>query len=214
MASSGVRRAVAVSVEWLCHPLAKLAEDVATSPVLIAFDLLYVRGRDLGQRPRRERRARHEDLVTGAELVPRRRSLSTLRCLPLVCHATRWSHAAVLRGTRRVWRTPCGSRASADVSSRSAPRPPARPKSWPNWRAFRSRRSSSRSCSSFETCGSKRRNCRQRRRLRPRGCPRAVSSRSRKLGVPWDNGADPAGAERRLALENLHEGARPREVGH
>src|SRR5919106_678914 len=155
MASSGVRRAVAVSVEWLCHPLAKLAEDVATSPVLIAFDLLYVRGRDLGQRPRRERRARHEDLVTGAELVPRRRSLSTLRCLPLVCHATRWSHAAVLRGTRRVWRTPCGSRASADVSSRS-----------------------------------------------------------RKLGVPWDNGADPAGAERRLALENLHEGARPREVGH
>src|SRR5206468_10431752 len=46
--------------EWLRNP-----DDsaVATPPVLIAFDVLYAKGRDISQRPLRERRARLEDLL-------------------------------------------------------------------------------------------------------------------------------------------------------
>jgi bifunctional non-homologous end joining protein LigD len=42
---------------------------VATPPVLIAFDVLYMKGRDVSQRPLRERRARLEDLLAGANVV-------------------------------------------------------------------------------------------------------------------------------------------------
>jgi bifunctional non-homologous end joining protein LigD len=57
--------------EWMRDP-----DDfvVATPPVLIAFDVLYVKGRDVSQRPLRERRARLEDLLAGANVVhPARR---------------------------------------------------------------------------------------------------------------------------------------------
>src|SRR5206468_10605921 len=46
--------------EWLREPD---HAAVATPPVLIAFDVLYVNGRDISQRPLRERRARLEDLL-------------------------------------------------------------------------------------------------------------------------------------------------------
>ena len=42
---------------------------VATPPVLIAFDVLYVKGRDVSQRPLHERRARLEDIVAGAGFI-------------------------------------------------------------------------------------------------------------------------------------------------
>ncbi len=42
---------------------------VATPPVLIAFDVPYVKGRDVRQRPLRERRARLEDVVAGAGFI-------------------------------------------------------------------------------------------------------------------------------------------------
>jgi bifunctional non-homologous end joining protein LigD len=37
--------------------------------VLIAFDVLYLKGRDIRERPLRERRARLEDLLDGADFV-------------------------------------------------------------------------------------------------------------------------------------------------
>jgi ATP-dependent DNA ligase len=37
--------------------------------VLIAFDMLYVKGRDISQRPLRERRAGLEDVVAGVYLL-------------------------------------------------------------------------------------------------------------------------------------------------
>jgi bifunctional non-homologous end joining protein LigD len=37
--------------------------------VLIAFDALYVKGRDISQKPLRERRARLEELLGGADRV-------------------------------------------------------------------------------------------------------------------------------------------------
>jgi len=40
-----------------------------TPPVLIAFDVLYVKGRDVSQRPLHERRARLEDIVAGAGFI-------------------------------------------------------------------------------------------------------------------------------------------------
>ena len=43
--------------------------ELATPPVLIAFDVLYLKGRDLSQRPLRERRPRLEDLLDGVDLV-------------------------------------------------------------------------------------------------------------------------------------------------
>jgi len=52
--------------EWLRDPDESV---VATPPVLIAFDVLYVKGRDVSQRPLRERRARLEDVVAGAGFI-------------------------------------------------------------------------------------------------------------------------------------------------
>jgi bifunctional non-homologous end joining protein LigD len=52
--------------DWLRH---RQPDGLATSPVLIAFDLLYVSGRDLAKRPLRERRARLEVLLDGADRV-------------------------------------------------------------------------------------------------------------------------------------------------
>ena len=57
--------------EWLRDPDKSV---VATPPVLIAFDVLYVKGRDVSQRPLRERPTRLEDLLAGADVVyPARR---------------------------------------------------------------------------------------------------------------------------------------------
>ena len=52
--------------EWLRDPDDSV---VTTPPVLIAFDVLYVKGRDVSQRPLRERRARLEDVVAGAGFI-------------------------------------------------------------------------------------------------------------------------------------------------
>jgi bifunctional non-homologous end joining protein LigD len=52
--------------DWLRH---RQPAELATPAVLIAFDLLYVKGREVSQRPLRERRARLEDLVGDADLV-------------------------------------------------------------------------------------------------------------------------------------------------
>ena len=57
--------------EWLRDPD---ATAIATPPVLIGIDVLFVKGRDVSQRPLRERRARLEDLLAGASVVyPARR---------------------------------------------------------------------------------------------------------------------------------------------
>ena len=42
---------------------------VATPPVLIAFDVLYVKGRDVSQRPLHERRGRLEEVVASAGFI-------------------------------------------------------------------------------------------------------------------------------------------------
>jgi bifunctional non-homologous end joining protein LigD len=52
--------------EWLRQ---RPVDEVATLPVLIAFDLLYVSGRDLTHQPLRERRRRLEALVARAGQV-------------------------------------------------------------------------------------------------------------------------------------------------
>ena len=52
--------------DWLRDPD---PSAVATPPVLIGFDVLYINGRDLCARPLRDRRARLEDLVAGSGLV-------------------------------------------------------------------------------------------------------------------------------------------------
>jgi bifunctional non-homologous end joining protein LigD len=52
--------------DWLREPD---AEAVATPPMFMAFDLLHQDGRELTGRPLRERRARMEDTVAGADLV-------------------------------------------------------------------------------------------------------------------------------------------------
>jgi bifunctional non-homologous end joining protein LigD len=59
--------------DWLRH---RQPDGLATPPVLIAFDLLYVSGRDLAKRPLRVRRARLEDLLDGADLVHAARRLA------------------------------------------------------------------------------------------------------------------------------------------
>src|SRR5262249_11779763 len=41
--------------------------DIATPPVLIAFDLLYIKSRELTSRPLRDRRRRLEDLIADAD---------------------------------------------------------------------------------------------------------------------------------------------------
>jgi bifunctional non-homologous end joining protein LigD len=57
--------------EWLRDPDESV---VATPPVLIAFDVLYAKARDVSQRPLRVRRAHLEDLLAGANVVyPARR---------------------------------------------------------------------------------------------------------------------------------------------
>ena len=52
--------------DWLRH---RQPAEVATPPVLIAFDVLYLKGRDLTKRPLRERRPRLEALLAHADLV-------------------------------------------------------------------------------------------------------------------------------------------------
>src|SRR2546428_14187404 len=52
--------------EWLRDPD---PAAIATPPVLIAFDVLYVKGRDVSQRPLSERRTRLEDLLGAASVV-------------------------------------------------------------------------------------------------------------------------------------------------
>jgi bifunctional non-homologous end joining protein LigD len=57
--------------DWLREPH---PDAVATPPVLIAFDLLHQDGRELTERPRRDRRARLENAIAGSEfLLPVRR---------------------------------------------------------------------------------------------------------------------------------------------
>jgi bifunctional non-homologous end joining protein LigD len=51
--------------DWLRDP----PDELATPPVLIAFDALYLKGRDISQKPLRERRARLEGLLAGADRV-------------------------------------------------------------------------------------------------------------------------------------------------
>ena len=52
--------------DWLRH---QQRSELATPPVLIAFDVLYVNGRDLFKRPLRDRRPRLEDLLRDVDLV-------------------------------------------------------------------------------------------------------------------------------------------------
>jgi bifunctional non-homologous end joining protein LigD len=60
--------------DWLRDP----PDELATPPVLIAFDALYVKGRDISQAPLHERRARLEDLLAHADRVhPVRRLASS-----------------------------------------------------------------------------------------------------------------------------------------
>ena len=57
--------------EWL---RGRLKDDTATPPLLMAFDCLYARGKDLRKRPLRVRRNVLEELVDGQQLVlPARR---------------------------------------------------------------------------------------------------------------------------------------------
>jgi bifunctional non-homologous end joining protein LigD len=51
--------------DWLRDP----PDELATPPVLIAFDTLYLGGRDISQKPLRERRVRLEDLLVDADRV-------------------------------------------------------------------------------------------------------------------------------------------------
>jgi ATP-dependent DNA ligase len=52
--------------DWLRDPD---PAEVATPPLLMVFDLLYRAGRDQTKRPLRERRARFEEIVAGAERI-------------------------------------------------------------------------------------------------------------------------------------------------
>src|SRR3989441_4035975 len=60
--------------DWLRH---RQPAELATPPVLIVFDVLYVKGRDLSQRPLRERRDRLEDLVAEADMIHAVRRLAS-----------------------------------------------------------------------------------------------------------------------------------------
>jgi len=59
--------------DWLRH---RQPAKLATPPVLIVFDLMYVKGRDVSRRPLRERRARLEDLVGDADMIHAARRLA------------------------------------------------------------------------------------------------------------------------------------------
>src|SRR6266478_9707184 len=59
--------------EWLRHGA---PPDLATPPIFIAFDCLYLRGRDLRKRPLYVRRNVVEDMLGGADLVLPVRRLS------------------------------------------------------------------------------------------------------------------------------------------
>src|SRR4029450_12287900 len=52
--------------DWLREPD---PDEVATPPLLMVFDLLYRSGRDQTKRPLRDRRARLEEVVAGAERI-------------------------------------------------------------------------------------------------------------------------------------------------
>ena len=60
--------------EWL---RGRPKDDTATPPLLMAFDCLYARGKDLRKRPLRVRRNVLEDLVDGQQLVLPARRLAT-----------------------------------------------------------------------------------------------------------------------------------------
>jgi len=60
--------------DWLRH---RQPVELATPPVLIVSDLLYVKGRDVSRRPLRERRARLEDLVAEADRIHAVRRLAS-----------------------------------------------------------------------------------------------------------------------------------------
>jgi bifunctional non-homologous end joining protein LigD len=60
--------------DWLRQ---RPVDAVATLPVLIAFDLPYIRGRDLTQQPLRERRRRLEALVASSDQVHAVRRLAS-----------------------------------------------------------------------------------------------------------------------------------------
>ena len=77
--------------DWLRDPGASM---VATPPVLIAFDMLYVKGRDVSQRPLHERRARLEEVVASAGFIYPVRGLHLMVWTP----GRRWSSAAT-----RAW---------------------------------------------------------------------------------------------------------------
>jgi len=59
--------------DWLRH---RQPAKLATPPVLIVFDLMYVKGRDVSRRPLRERRARLEDLVGDGDMIHAARRLA------------------------------------------------------------------------------------------------------------------------------------------
>jgi bifunctional non-homologous end joining protein LigD len=52
--------------DWLREPD---PGAIATPPLLMAFDLMYLAGRDVTERPLRERRLRLEELFAGSERV-------------------------------------------------------------------------------------------------------------------------------------------------
>jgi ATP-dependent DNA ligase len=78
-------------------------DELPTPPVLIVFDCLYLRGRDLGSRPLRDRQKALEDTVAGASM-------------PMALRPGRPCGSVALRGwlpktrTLRTTRGPDGSR--------------------------------------------------------------------------------------------------------
>ncbi len=49
------------------------ADATVTPPVFMAFDCLYVRGRDVRAEPLKDRRKRLEDEIDGSPILPARR---------------------------------------------------------------------------------------------------------------------------------------------
>jgi len=67
--SHSIRMLLVVTLFPIGITLAGFSATEEYRPVLIAFDVLYVKGRDVSQRPLRERRARLEDLLAAADAV-------------------------------------------------------------------------------------------------------------------------------------------------